>query len=121
MGASSSKSIGWPMSKSRPLKQSILISGSVRSTCFPGLAPRTFCNLSIITLMGSIDSPLLFPLRADDDEVPEFAAVPEAFPFIVASTMSLCYIIVSLGNQNLCVIVKILLHGWSDCSKSAIE
>lgn len=40
--------------------------------------------------MGSIDSPVPFPFRADDDEVPVFAAAPELLEFIVASTMSLC-------------------------------
>mmetsp|Transcript_4678 Transcript_4678/g.6077 ORF Transcript_4678/g.6077 Transcript_4678/m.6077 type:complete len:88 (-) Transcript_4678:115-378(-) len=45
------------MSKSRLLKQSILISASERSTCIPGLLPLTLVNLSIMRLIGSTASP----------------------------------------------------------------
>ena len=52
IGASSSSSIGWSITMSRLLKQSILISASARSTNFPGLAPLTLKSLkSVINVL----------------------------------------------------------------------
>ncbi len=54
MGASSSSNIGCEINRSRDRRHSIFTSASLRSTCFPGLAPRTLSSLSMMTSTGSL-------------------------------------------------------------------